>query len=44
MIVWGGAGWLIDRWLGLDFPAGLLVGLIGGGTAGVYLIVKRLGA
>jgi ATP synthase protein I len=44
MIVWGGAGWLIDRWLDLSFPAGLLIGLIGGGTAGVYLIVKRLGA
>jgi ATP synthase protein I len=44
MIVWGGAGWLVDRWLDLSFPAGLLVGLIGGGAAGVYLIVKRLGA
>jgi ATP synthase protein I len=44
MIVWGGAGWLIDRWLDLEFPAGLLIGLIGGGAAGVYLIVKRLGA
>jgi ATP synthase protein I len=44
MIVWGGAGWLVDRWLGLPMSAGLLVGLIGGGAAGVYLIVKRLGA
>jgi ATP synthase protein I len=43
MIIWGGVGWLVDRWL--DLPhVGLLVGLIGGGTAGVYLIVKRLGA
>ena len=43
MIVWGGIGWLVDRWL--DLPrVGLLIGLIGGGAAGVYLIVKRLGA
>lgn len=43
MIVWGGAGWLLDRWLGLP-NVGLLIGLIGGTVAGVYLIVKRLGA
>ncbi|GAB7050380.1 MULTISPECIES: AtpZ/AtpI family protein [Catenuloplanes] len=43
MIVWGGAGWLLDRWLGLP-DVGLLIGLIGGTIAGVYLIVKRLGA
>ncbi len=44
MIVWGGAGWLADRWLDLPYHVGLLIGLIGGGAAGVYLIVKRLGA
>ncbi|WP_033340182.1 AtpZ/AtpI family protein [Catenuloplanes japonicus] len=43
MIIWGGAGWLVDRWLGLP-DVGLLIGLIGGTIAGVYLIVKRLGA
>lgn len=43
MIVWGGLGSLIDRWLSLPH-VGLLIGLIGGGAAGVYLIVKRLGA
>ena len=43
MIVWGGVGWLLDRWLGLP-DVGLLIGLIGGTVAGVYLIVKRLGA
>lgn len=43
MIIWGGVGWFLDRWL--DLPhVGLLIGLIGGGAAGVYLIVKRLGA
>jgi ATP synthase protein I len=42
MIVWGGVGWLIDQWLGLP-RVGLLIGLIGGMAAGVYLVVKRLG-
>jgi ATP synthase protein I len=41
MLVWGGVGWLIDKWLGLP-DVGLLIGLIGGGAAGVYLIMKRL--
>lgn len=28
MLLWGGAGWLLDRWLGLEvfLPVGLLVG------------------
>ncbi|WP_245736565.1 AtpZ/AtpI family protein [Micromonospora pattaloongensis] len=43
MIVWGGIGWLVDRWLGLP-NVGLLIGLIGGTVAGVYLTVKKLGA
>lgn len=43
MAVWGGLGWLVDRWLGLP-NVGLLIGLIGGAAAGVYLTVKRLGA
>ncbi len=41
MMVWGGVGWLIDKWLGLP-NVGLLIGLIGGAAAGVYLTVKRL--
>ena len=41
MFVWGGVGWLIDKWLGLP-NVGLLIGLIGGSAAGVYLTVKRL--
>lgn len=40
--VWGGAGWLVDQWLGLPH-IGLLVGMIGGMGAAVYLIVKKLG-
>ncbi|BCJ66744.1 MULTISPECIES: hypothetical protein [Polymorphospora] len=42
MGIWGGIGWLVDRWL--DLPnVGLLIGLIGGTAAGVYLTMKRLG-
>lgn len=39
--VWGGAGWLVDHWLGLPH-IGLLVGMIGGMAGAVYLIVKKL--
>lgn len=43
MLFWGGVGWLVDRWL--DLPnVGLLIGMIAGTAAGVYLTVKRLGA
>jgi F0F1-type ATP synthase assembly protein I len=42
MAVWGGAGWLVDRWLGLDsvfFPIGLIVGIAGA----LYLAYVRFG-
>lgn len=28
MLLWGGAGWLLDRWLGVEvfLPVGLLIG------------------
>lgn len=41
MLLWGGAGWLIDRWLGfrLFLPIGLLLGT---GLA-LYLIYVRYG-
>jgi ATP synthase protein I len=42
MAVWGGAGWLLDRWAGLDrvfFPIGLIVGII----AALYLVYVRYG-
>ena len=42
MIFWGGIGWLVDRWLELP-RVGLLIGLIGGMAAGVYLVMKKLG-
>jgi ATP synthase protein I len=43
MVVWGGIGWLVDRWLGTGGIA-LAIGVVLGGAAGVYLIARRLGA
>ena len=43
MVVWGGIGWLVDRWLGTGGIA-LAIGAVLGGAAGVYLIARRLGA
>jgi F0F1-type ATP synthase assembly protein I len=43
MVLWGGIGWLVDHWLGTKGIA-LGIGSIIGGAAGVYLIVRRLGA
>lgn len=43
MVVWGGVGWLVDRWLGTNGIA-FGIGAVVGGAAGVYLIVRRLGA
>ena len=42
MIVWGGAGWLLDRWLETRFF--ILVGVILGLTAAIYLVVVKYGA
>jgi ATP synthase protein I len=41
--VWGFLGWLLDSWLGLPH-IGLILGLVVGTAAAIYLIVKRLGA
>jgi F0F1-type ATP synthase assembly protein I len=41
MAVWGGAGWLLDRWL--DTRAFLPVGIILGMAAAIYIVVKRYG-
>ena len=41
MAVYGGAGWLLDRWLGTGFL--LPVGLLGGAGAALYLIWVRYG-
>lgn len=43
MVVWGGVGWLVDRWLGTEGIA-LAIGAVVGAGAGVYLIARRLGA
>ena len=43
MVVWGFAGWLVDRWLhtgGIAIAVGCVVGLAGS----VFLIARRLGA
>ena len=38
---WGFIGWLVDRWLG--WPGyGTMVGILLGGAAGVYLVIKRM--
>ncbi len=42
MLVWGGAGWLLDRWLGTSFL--VLVGLLLGTGLAIYLIYIRLGS
>ncbi|WP_106275437.1 AtpZ/AtpI family protein [Geodermatophilus tzadiensis] len=41
MAVWGGAGWLLDRWL--DTRVFVPVGIILGMAAAIYLVVKRYG-
>ena len=43
MVVWGGVGWLVDLWLGLEHVA-FGIGVVLGAAAGVYLIARRLGA
>jgi len=42
MALWGGVGWLLDRWLGILFfaPAGILLGT----AVAIYLVVARYGA
>jgi F0F1-type ATP synthase assembly protein I len=42
IIVWGGVGWLLDRWLETRFF--ILVGTILGLTVAIYLIVIKYGA
>lgn len=43
ILVWGGVGWLVDSWLDTKgIAAG--IGAVLGAAAGVYLIVRRLGA
>ena len=41
MAVWGGVGWLLDRWLDIVvfFPVGIIFGM----AVAIYLVVKRYG-
>ena len=41
-LTWGGIGWLADRWLGTA-PWLLVIGLIVGNAAGIYLLWVRTG-
>ena len=40
-VVWGGIGWLLDRWWGTRFatPVGLIIGM----ALGIYAVVARAG-
>ena len=42
MAVWGGVGWLLDRWL--DTRAFAPIGIILGISVAIYLVVARYGA
>lgn len=42
MLLWGGAGWLLDRWLGTSFL--VLIGLLIGTAAAIYLVYIRFGS
>ncbi|MBB5079942.1 AtpZ/AtpI family protein [Nonomuraea endophytica] len=41
MAIYGGAGWLLDRWLGTSalFPIGVVVGV----ALAVYLVYRKYG-
>lgn len=41
LLVWGGAGWLLDRWL--DTEVFVLIGLLLGATTAMYLVWVRYG-
>ena len=43
MLVWGGAGWLLDWWLGIPNHLATFVGGVGGAAVGLYLVVKKMG-
>ena len=42
MLVWGGAGWLLDRWL--ETRVFTLVGVLLGLGVAIYLVVIKYGA
>ena len=41
LILWGGAGLLLDRWLGTTFF--VLIGMLVGGGGALYLVYIRFG-
>jgi F0F1-type ATP synthase assembly protein I len=41
LLLWGGIGVLLDRWLGTSFFA--LVGMLVGGVGAIYLVYIRYG-
>lgn len=41
LILWGGLGWALDRWLGTSFL--VLIGMLVGGAASIYLVYVRYG-
>ena len=41
MAVWGGAGWLLDRWL--DTRAFFAIGILLGVAVAVYVVFKKFG-
>jgi ATP synthase protein I len=43
IVVWGGAGALLDWWLGIPSQIGLLVGMIFGLAVALYMVMKRFG-
>ncbi len=42
MAVWGGAGWLLDRWLDTEVfvPVGIILGI----AVAIYMVVVKFGA
>ena len=42
VLVWGGVGYLVDRWLGTD-SVFLAIGLVVGAAASMYLVIVRYG-
>jgi ATP synthase protein I len=43
MAFWGFVGWLIDQWLHTGKIA-IAIGCVVGAAAGIYLVVRKLGA
>lgn len=41
LIIWGGIGWGVDKWLGTNY--GIFIGLLLGAGASVYLVWLRFG-